>query len=269
MDIIRSILQFFDTKMPTPGLFGLYHILSLAVTAGVTVWLCLRYRNAPPGAVRKLLRAVSILVIALEVYKQINFSFGYTDSLTFDYQWYAFPFQFCSTPMYIGLLAGLTGKGRIHRAACDYLATYAVFAGLCVMVYPGDVFTATVGINIQTMVCHGSMVTVGAVLYACGYVTPSKKTLLRAMVMFAVCVGIAMVMNEIAYFAGLLDSHTFNMFYISPHCPPHLPVYSLIQNVVPFPFCLLLYILGFTAAAGIITLCAKGLLSLRKQKATA
>ena len=48
------------------------------------------------------------------------------------------------------------------------------------------------------------------------------------------------------------------MFFISPYSAPHLPVYSLVQGVVPFPLCLLIYILGFTLAAYIMLLIAMG-----------
>ena len=44
----------------------------------------------------------------------------------------------------------------------------------------------------------------------------------------------------------------------APHCPPHLAVYSLVQEWVPFPWCLLIYIAGFTAAAGAMLLIAMG-----------
>ena len=101
----------------------------------------------------------------------MNFSFHVDGSqILFDYQWYAFPFQFCSTPMYIGLLAAVVKRKSLHIRLCSYLATYALFAGICVMAYPVTVFIDTVGINIQTMVCHGSMITTGIVLLRTGYV---------------------------------------------------------------------------------------------------
>ena len=42
------------------------------------------------------------------------------------------------------------------------------------------------------------------------------------------------------------------MFFISSYCSPSLPVYSLVQPLVPYPVSVLIYIVGFTAAAGII-----------------
>jgi len=157
------------------------------------------------------------------------------------------------------LLAGLTKKGKVHEAACAYLATYAVFAGLCVMVYPNDVFIDTIGINIQTMICHGTMICVGVCLLATGYVKLEHKTILKAIPVFAVCVALAAIMNEIAYVIGLLETETFNMFFISPHCEGTLPVYSLVQQAVPFPWCLVIYIAVFSLAAYLVLLAAMGI----------
>lgn len=259
MSFLQNILRILDLSMEKPQPYGWFHLLWLALTVAVTIFLCIRCREWDAKKIRNLVLVTTLFVIVLEIYKQINYSFSYTDGIAFDYQWYAFPFQFCSTPMYIGLLAGLTKKGKIHNSACAYLATYAIFAGVCVMLYPVTVFIDTIGINIQTMICHGSMIVIGAYLLASGYVKLEHKTILRAMPVFAVCVGLAVTMNEVAFRTGLLETETFDMFFISPYGTPSLPVYSLVQGVVPFPWCLLIYILGFTLAAYLILLFAMGI----------
>lgn len=264
--IFQDILRILDTSMETPTAYGWFHILSLLLTAGFTVFLCLRYKNSSQAQIRHMVLAVAVVVLVLEIYKQINYSFSYDNGIVFDYQWYAFPFQFCSTPMYIGLLAGLTKKGRVHDAACAYLATYAIFAGICVMVYPNDVFISTVGINIQTMICHGTMISVGVCLLYTGYVQLKHRTILKAVAVFAACLLAAVIMNEIAHLTGLLERETFNMFFISPYCEPSLPVYSLVQAVVPFPFCLIIYILGFSLAAYLMLLAAMGIQALAAKR---
>ena len=269
MSFLQNILRAMDAQMETPGFFGWYHLLWLAITAAYTVWLCFWAKKATHDQIRKMVLITAIVVIICEIYKQINFSFGYENGITFDYQWYAFPFQFCSTPMYIGLLAGLTRQGKVHNAACAYLATYAVFAGACVMIYPGDVFIGTIGINIQTMICHGSMISVGAALFASGHVKLEHRTILKALSVFAVCVVIACAMNEAAHLTGLLNSESFNMFYFSPYVAPSLPVYSLVQGVVPFPWSLIIYIAGFTVAAYLMLLIAKGIGGLKRNKVAA
>jgi hypothetical protein len=243
--------------MTTPTLYGWFHLLFLAITVIVAVVLIKKFKNPSEKTVRKILLIFAVVSLVLEVYKQINFTFSYDGAvITADYQWYAFPFQFCSTPMYLSLLAALVKNKKVHDALCAYLATFALFAGLCVMFYPPQVFIATIGINIQTMICHGVMISMGIYLLGSGYVKLEHKTILKAIPVFAVCIALACVMNEIAYFSGLLENETFNMFYISPHCEPSLPVYSLVQQVVPFPWCLIIYIAAFSLASYLILLIA-------------
>ena len=256
LEILQSILKLMDHQMKTPELFGWFHICWLALTVLATVLLCLRYQKNDPQQVRSVVLCTSVLVILLELYKQINYSFSYDTGISFDYQWYAFPFQFCSTPMYVGLLAGLLRKGRLQQALYAYLATFSVFAGLCVMIYPGDVFVGTVGINIQTMICHGSMIVIGIYLLYTGAVKLEHKTIVMATAVFACAVTLAVIMNEIAYIAGLLETEVFNMFFVSRHCDPSLPVYSQVQAVMPYPWCLSVYILVFSLASYLILLVA-------------
>ena len=259
MSFWQSVLAFLDSSMENPVSFGWFHFLWLAITFLALIPLLRFPKQQSHDHVRRVVLVTAIMVIVLEIYKQINYSFSYENGISFDYQWYAFPFQFCSTPMYIGLLAGLIKKGKVHDSLCAYLATYAMFAGLAVMIYPNDALIKTIGINIQTMICHGSMITIGIYLFATGHVKLEHKTVLKAMPVFAVTVSLAAVMNEIAYQVGLLETETFNMFYISPYCDPHLLIYKDVQAVVPFPWSLVIYILGFTAAAYVILLLSMGI----------
>lgn len=266
MHILGTILEFLDSKMDVPTSYGAFHLFffTLSIVMGIVL-----YRLFPKGTerqVRRVLLITTVMTIVLEIYKQINYTFSYDGTtITADYLWYAFPFQFCSTPMYVGAVACLT-KGRVHKACCAYLATFSVFAGLCVMFYPAQVFIDTIGINLQTMLCHGSMITVGIYLMLTGYVKTEHKTVGRAIPVFAVCVATAMILNEIAYRTGLTQSETFNMFFISPHCEPSLPVYSLVQQAVAYPWCLLIYIAAFTAAAYIVLLLFWGVRTLMERK---
>ena len=245
MQLILSILDL-QGKLPVP--YGPYHIFCLVLTGALTAFAIYYGRHHGEKQIRLVLLLTSLLIVSLEIYKQINFTFGDGTGQP-AYQWYAFPFQFCSTPMYVGLLAALTKRGRVHNALCAYLATYSVFAGTCVMFYPNDVFVETVGINIQTMVCHGAMVVIGGYLLGSGYVKLNWKTELKAMPVFACAVAMAAGMNELAHAAGI---EGFNMFFISPYETCTLPVYSLVHNAVPFPVNLAIYVLGFTAAAFIV-----------------
>lgn len=128
----EGVLQAFDAQMEEPEMFGWFHITFLFLAFAAAGILCLFYKNTSQNQVRKVVFCVAIVVIVLEIYKQINYSFTYGEgNIVFRYQWCAFPWQFCSMPMYVGFLAGVFKKGKVHDSLCAFLATYAVFAGLC------------------------------------------------------------------------------------------------------------------------------------------
>ena len=256
--LFEQILAMLDGKMQEPNSFGWYHLLCLAIVVALCALIICKRKSFTPQRIRLNIGIAALLLILFEVYKQLNFSYN-AESDRWGYQWYAFPFQFCSTPMYIGLLAGLTKKGKFHESLCAYLATYAIFAGTAVMVYPGNVFIETIGINIQTMICHGSMITIGIYLYATGYVKLSHKTILKAIPVFAVTLGMALIMNEVMYHSGWLNGEEFNMFYISPYFENFLPIYSDVHKAVPAPWNILIYSVGFTALAYLMLLIAMGI----------
>ena len=255
MHTFEKIIQLLDLQMTQPQPYGWFHLLWLVLTAAGIFCAWVFGPQLKEKQIKAIVFGTAIVVAAFEIYKQINFSFSVgADGIVFDYQWYAFPFQFCSTPMYAGLLVGFTKRGRVHDALCAYLASYAVFAGLCVMVYPNTVFIGTIGINIQTMVCHASMLPIGVLLVRSGYISADRNMFLKALPVFVAAVLMAAFMNEIAHLSGLLNTETFNMFFISPYCDPSLPVYSLVQQHLPFPLCLVVYIAGFSVAAWLLTL---------------
>ncbi len=252
MAFFTKLLSLLHTDMNVPKPYGPFHLFFFALALLGGVVLCRKLKPTETN-IRRLLLITSVISILLEIYKQLVFTFGVENgTIVADFDWYAFPWQFCSTPMYIGLLAALIKNRRLHHILCAYLGSFALFAGTAVMVYPTSVFMDLAGINIQTMICHGLMVTNGIYLLHSGYVQSSRGTLRRAVPVFAVMVLIACVMNEVVYHFDLANGETFNMFYISPHFAPHLPVYSMVQEKLPFLPCLLIYVIGFTAVAGIV-----------------
>ena len=235
----------------------------------LTAFLCtLALKNKKEGKsndkfIRGVVLTYAILGIILEIYKQLNFSFN-SSTGEWSYQWYAFPFQFCSTPMYVALIAGCLKKCEFQKYLYAYLGTFALFAGLCVMIMPGDVFIETIGINIQTMVCHGGMVVMGIFLLVSGAIDFKWKSILKAMAVFSVLVVIALIMNIIFHSTG--NTATFNMFYISPYLPCTLPILNIIYDQVPYVVFLLIYFIGFSLAGCLVFSVAMGINKLIKSQ---
>lgn len=251
MNGFEKFLKALDGQMTEPPAYGWFHLMFWGIMIATIVLLVIFARKVDDKKFRLILIITASILILLEVYKQLNFSFN-SQTGVWDYQWYSFPFQFCSTPMYIMLLAGLVKKGRFHDMLLTYLSTFCVFAGICVMIMPGDVFIETIGINIQTMIHHSAMVIIGIFILATGRVKLNIKNFLWSTLVFVGLVLIALLLNVILYNSGVLNGETFNMFFISPYFDCTLPLVSLIYPVVPYVVFLLIYIVGFCVAALIV-----------------
>jgi len=255
MSFWETVFDILTLKMARPRLFGFFHILCIVLSVAAGICLVRKFRNPTRQQVNRVLIAVSVACIVLELYKQFFYCCNIKDSqFVFRYKWFIFPFQFCSTPMYVGLLAGIVKNRRFHDACCAYLSSYAVFGGLSVMVYPAQVFSEVIGFNIQTMFCHGSMIAVGIFLMCTKYVNPDFTVLRRALPLFTTGCVMAMIMNKIAYVSGILQTHHFNMFYISPYDESILPTFESLKATLPTPVPQLIYFGAFTLIALLIIL---------------
>ncbi len=261
MDLWIKIDAFLRAPCEIPKPFGIFHILMLTLVCLGCVLVSFLHKREHPERVRRFIFIAGICVILLEVYKQYVLNFSIVDGkLAFAVCWGAFPFQFCYLPLYLDLLFGITRKGRLHKSLAAFLGTFFIVAGVAVMLYPTSVFVEIAGINLQTMLCHGVMIVNGVYLLSSEYVPLKHKSILKALPVFAVCVVIATVFNEIAYYTGLTESTTFNMFYISRHYgSADLPVAQLLPFEISPPVIFFGYLFGFPLLAYLVLLIAMGI----------
>lgn len=247
---MSQLLDFLNGQMNQPLMYdsfseSWFHYLSLILVIIGSVLAVTRMKGMNEKKLNLVLILFSVTLLSFEIYKQIIFTYQASGS----YQWYAFPFQFCSTPMYVSLVAGLVKNKRIKQALINFLATFGLFAGLAVMLYPATVFVSTIGINIQTMVHHGGMMVLGVGLLA-HHVELKWKSVLSGSYVFAFLMLVAMALNGL--FNHLIHQGTFNMFFINHLFENGIPVLMIFQPLVPHVIFLLIYLFGFTLLAALV-----------------
>lgn len=246
-----KILDLLSLEMKEPVAFkslqeSWFHYLALLIVIVMIIWSVKYFKDKEAEGIKKYLFIFSIILIVFEIYKQIIFTY----QNGWNYTWYAFPFQFCSIPMYVSLLASLTHSQRVYKISLAFLATYGLFAGTAVMLYPGDVFIDTIGINIQTMVHHGGISILGFSLIISKKVKYEIKTIMNASILFSVVIGIAIILNFIHN--TWIHEGVFNMFFINPRYENHIPILSIIQPLVGDIAFILVYYFGFTLVSYVV-----------------
>ena len=269
MSLLEKIYNVLDYQINAPSAYGPFHLASILIVA---LFLLLAFKNCDEKTERKIAMIFWIIIVVLEIYKQLDYSISFDEGkLVWDYRWFIFPFQFCSTPLYALPFIIFSKSKKVREAFISFIGTYSLFAGLAVFAYPNDVFISTLGIDIQTMVHHGSQVVLGiyfAVKRFASENPPKKKNwFLSATAVFSGFVITAMLMNIIVYniLRACSIDETFNMFYISPYFNCTLPVLSSIDPLVPYPVFLCIYIFGFAFVAFLVLTIVTSLISMFKK----
>lgn len=267
MDILISIFNFFAYESDMPTNYDPYHLSWIGLVLIITVLLLCFGKRMSDKAVRRVTFALWVSMALLEIMKQLLFGLTVVDgAFVWDYAWYAFPFQFCASPLYVLPLVAFLKDGRLRDAAITFIATFALFAGICVYVFPNDVLTYWPFINAQGMYHHGAQIFWGIFLAFRYRDRMNFGNLIKATGIFVTLAGIAMIMNEVvySYFTANGIGDTFNMYFISPHFDCTLPILSVVYQEVPYPVFLCIYIFGFMLAAGLVMLLMKGLVKLTR-----
>ena len=265
--MFKAIIEFFQTPMPSgnaPLPFGPFHLTLLALSILTGVLLSVFFKNCSDKTYRRIVFISWLIILILEIYKQIDYSFHIQadGSIKFDYQWYAFPFQFCSSPLYVWRILAFVKNKHVYDATTAFSMTFTFFAGTAVMILGQDIYINEIGINLQTSIHHGLMLAIGALT-----VTRNRKRLgdykffLKGCIVFAILLVIAIILNSLSQY---WTTETFNMFYVNKKFGCHLPVLSLVEPHVPQVVFLIIYLLGFMLVALIVHSLARGIYELVK-----
>ncbi len=257
MNYITAFYNFISARFESiPPMYGTFHLVSFAIVILLSVLACVFLRNMKDKPMRVMLFICWMVILGLEVLDQFVDGTTVLESgvFEFSYQWYRFPFQLCSTALWILPLIILIPEGKIRDGLIGYMTLFSFFGGVAVMFFPSTVFTNDVITCVHTMVHHGMQVVLGVFFISHERKKYNLRYFAGGVISFLVLLGIASVLNEVAHelFAAFGASHEFNMFYISPYYKCTLPVLSVIYDLVPYPVFFIIYCLGFIFISFII-----------------
>ena len=253
MNIFERFLYFLHGEMERPTPWGWYHLSCLFIELVFVIFLFFRRNKHSEKQLKIILGIYGITAFILELLKQLSWSFNYENGIvTWDYQWYAAPFQLCTMPIYITIICLFLKKGKVRDSMLSFLAYTTILGSISTMLLPDSCFVRDILVNIHTMWLHLGSFVVSVYLFMSGEVKINLKSLRNALIVFVICMLIALGMDLIVYNSGVLNDETFNMFFISPYFNSTLPVFSDLQPKVPYLIFLLIYIFAISLGSFII-----------------
>jgi hypothetical protein len=221
---------------------------------------------------RRVTGAMFLVMFALELVKQTLFSMSVEGGrVIYQYNWSDFPFQLCSTPLYVLPLLAFLPDGWLRDSAAAYTMTFAFIGGLTTYIVPSSIFTTSVFRNIQTVVHHGIQIVSGVYTASHYRRRLSRRLFLLGTALFSVFYLVANLLNTGGYklFVALgffEEGDTFNMFYVSPRADQSTPVFDSLFNLIPPVAFIVLYFVVLTLVSAGIMYAVRKLTELSQRK---
>ena len=212
-----------------------------------------RYGAGGQTGYKKRIRVLAVLgwLMALsEIYKQL-FLYYIVNEGAFD--WWFFPFQLCSVPMYMCILLPLV-KEKVQKILLTFMTGFTFLSAVCALIYPEDMLRPYVSLTVHGFAWHGILLLISIVAGASGMADLTLKGYLRSVWLFLGLAATAVVINVIGerMSAGSALSSYPNMFYLSPFHPSNQPFVDIVEKSLGRLPAMAVYTAAIIVIAGVI-----------------
>ena len=177
----------------------------------------------------RIILFTGILLSVMEFIKQL---FLYFIVFNMHYDVWYFPFQLCSTPMYLCLFYGLSAsasKGKTKRTVALFIQDFGVLGGImALLVHDGFTWTDYPLLTLHGYLWHIILILLGIFIFKNRLSYTKKKDFLKTVPLFLILSAVAELINIILS----SESADCDMFYISPFHPSSQPVFHQLDLVI-------------------------------------
>lgn len=194
----------------------------------------------------RILFGIGLILLLGELYKQLFLYYCINNGA---YDWWYFPFQLCSLPMYLCLIQYVLPDSPLKTDIFTFMQDFHLLGGIAALTVPDGFSGIHWSLTLHGYVWHVLLIAISLLLFFGKRTDCSRRGFLRTLPTFAVCCCIALIINVSAPGDGIID-----MFYISPYHPSTQPVFhelSLLIGILPGN---LLYLASVMIGAGCIHL---------------
>ena len=267
MSFLECLLRLTAWPMTPPVLYGPFHLLAAFGGSAVAIWAAWLFspKDHPNTNTHihqqkfdRIMLISGVILLIGELYKQLM-NFYIVNGHVYD--WWIFPFQLCSLPMYLCPLLIMIHNEKRHRILCTFLLDFNMMGAVATFIDPSGIFHPYWMLTLHGILWHLMLIFVGFVIIFSHEADLTTRGFLRTLPLFAFFCLAAEVLN------GIL--HRFsaaNLFYISPWEMSTQLLFGDIDRILGRPIGILLYILAMAAGAWLIHNVARKIIIFLKRK---
>ena len=196
--------------MERPAAYGPFHLTWTMISLILCVFLAWKLRNVSEKTNRLILVGIGVFLAVCELYKQL-FYFYYIGQHS--YQWWIFPFQLCSVPMYLCIIAPLLKPGKVQTGMYHFMMTFNLLGGLAALIEPSGIVHEYWTLTLHAFIWHTLLVFIGIYL---GFSRRTKAAMSDYALACATFVSLAAMAFAINLVFRDVSNGSINMFFVGP-----------------------------------------------------
>lgn len=232
---LEAFIEATAWEMTTPRAYGPFHLTFTVVGIALCFLIAWKLRGLGEKGNRILLLSVGGFLILTEIYKQLFYYYHIGDR---SYQWWIFPFQMCSIPMYLCMIAPLLKPGRLQKGMYGFMTTFNLLGGFMAFIEPSGIVHGYVTLTLHAFIWHMMLIFIGVYLIMSERHATTRRDYLFAAITFIALSAVAFTINVLLW---NVSGGTVNMFFVGP-ANSSLAVFSFFSEKVGWWFSTLLYI---------------------------
>ena len=197
--------------MTKPRPYGTFHLCFAGIGILTAILAAYFLRNLSERQSKHLFLGTGIFLFVIEVYKQLFYYFIINNG---SYEWWVFPFQLCSLPMYFCLFLPFIKDTAVKRCIYTFLLDFNLLGGFMAFAEPSGILHEYLVLTLHGFIWHIFIIFIGFYIAFSGKVKDSFHEYIWGMPCFFITASLAMCFNILFYPYGRLS-----MFYISPYEP--------------------------------------------------
>ncbi len=209
-DFLAGLLQATAFPMTPPRSYGPFHLIFALAGFALSGFLAWKLRSIGEKKGRRLIFCIGIFLLLCELYKQLFYAFCIGQR---GYKWWIFPFQMCSVPMYLCLIAPLLKPGKLTKAMYSFMMIYNLLGGFITFFEPSGINLSYWGLTLHAYTWHMVLVFVGLFLNFAGFGGHKLRDYWAASATFVALCAIAFCINVLL---SDVSGGTVNMFFVGP-----------------------------------------------------
>lgn len=214
LECLDRFFESFSCSMTPPPAYGPFHILYTLVAFALCAVAAWKLRKVSDRTARWILLSVGLVLILSEIFKQFFCAFALNDN---KYHWGEFPFQLCSVPMYLCVIAPWLKPGKVQRGMYSFMVLYNLLGGAIAFTEPSGLLHSQLFLTIHSLGWHTLLVFIGLFLCFSKRGGNEKGDYRSATVTFIALCAVAFLLNS---FVQNILSEQMNMFFVGPGNSP-------------------------------------------------